>query len=84
MVISIIVADRYKGRRVKTSLEVAGSERRLATDTEVALFRITQEALHNVEKHSKATEAAIRLKFTQKKVRLTVFDNGRGFESPHN
>ncbi|GAH81597.1 unnamed protein product, partial [marine sediment metagenome] len=46
------------------------------------LFRIAQEALRNVKKHSRATEVAIRLKFTQSRVKLTVSDNGRGFEPP--
>jgi len=77
-----LTEELNKENRVKVSLEVAGSERRLIPETEVALFRIAQEALHNVQKHSRATQAAIRLKFARNRVRLTVSDNGRGFELP--
>ncbi|GAI76098.1 unnamed protein product, partial [marine sediment metagenome] len=50
--------------------------------TELALFRIAQEALRNVKKHSTATKTALRLKFTRSRVKLTVSDNGGGFELP--
>ena len=63
-------------------LELIGFERRLSPEVEVLLFRIAQEALCNVRKHSQATEAAVRIEFTKKKVKLSVFDNGRGFELP--
>ncbi|GAH99220.1 unnamed protein product, partial [marine sediment metagenome] len=46
------------------------------------LFRIAQEALRNVKKHSGATKAVIRLKFTRSRVKLVVSDNGIGFELP--
>jgi len=80
--LEILTEELSKGNRVKTSLEVAGSERRLMPETELALFRIAQEALRNVKKHSRAKKTAIRLKFTRSKVNLTVSDNGRGFELP--
>ena len=80
--LEILTEELNKENRVKTSLEVAGSEQRLIPETELALFRIAQEALRNVKKHSSATKAAIRLKFTRSKVKLTVSDDGRGFELP--
>jgi len=46
------------------------------------LFRIAQEALSNVRKHSQATEAEIRVEFAPEEVRLAVTDNGQGFEIP--
>ena len=80
--LELLIEELNKENRVKASLEVAGSEQRLIPETELALFRIAQEALHNIKKHSGATKAAIRLKFTREKVQLTVSDNGRGFEPP--
>ena len=81
--LEILIEELHKGNNVKTnSLEVIGSERRLTTNTELVLFRIAQEALRNVKRHSGATQSAIRLKFTRGKVRLTVSDNGKGFEPP--
>ncbi|MBA7501373.1 Signal transduction histidine-protein kinase/phosphatase DegS [subsurface metagenome] len=80
--LEILTEELNKENRVKTSLKVTGSERRLIPETELTLFRIAQEALRNVKKHSRATKAAIRLKFTRSKINLTVSDNGRGFELP--
>jgi len=46
------------------------------------LFRITQEALKNVEKHSGASRVVITVAFSADKVRITIEDNGRGFKPP--
>jgi signal transduction histidine kinase len=78
-----LTEELNKGERgVKASLEIAGSERRLKLEVELGLFRIAQETLRNVKKHSGATKAVIRLKFTRSRVKLVVSDNGIGFELP--
>ena len=46
------------------------------------LFRITQEALRNVWRHSQATKAEITVEFDESKTRITVSDNGKGFRPP--
>jgi signal transduction histidine kinase len=46
------------------------------------MFRITQEAIWNIERHSKATEIAITITFTDGEVRLGIKDNGIGFKVP--
>jgi signal transduction histidine kinase len=46
----------------------------------VALFRIAQEALQNVNRHSGATEAWVMLDTAEAVVRLSVRDNGHGFD----
>jgi len=48
-------------------------------DIEVALYRSVQEALHNVAKHSRASNFAVRLEVTPGKVTLQVEDDGTGF-----
>ena len=65
-------------------LEVSGEPRRLELAVELALFRIAQEALHNIEKHAEATSASVRLAFDDGAVRLTVADDGRGWAVPSN
>jgi signal transduction histidine kinase len=67
---------------VRALLEVVGDERRLTPETELVLFRIAQEALNNVRKHSAATEVLTRVEFTDGVVRITVSDNGQGFTVP--
>jgi signal transduction histidine kinase len=53
---------------------------RLADQIETHLFRIVQEALTNVARHSGATRVAIQLERSGSRVHLTVKDNGHGFQ----
>ncbi len=76
------VLRAYGAVPLNTTLEVAGTERRLKPDKELMLFRIAQEALRNAKRHSGATSSTLKLEFTLRKARLTVFDNGKGFELP--
>jgi signal transduction histidine kinase len=54
---------------------------RMADETETHLFRIAQEALTNVARHSGATRVDIHLNRQNGKVRLEIRDNGRGVSS---
>jgi len=54
---------------------------RLPHDVEDALYRIAQEGLHNVVKHANARQVTIRLESRPPNVRLTVEDDGAGFDS---
>ena len=49
---------------------------------QLMLFRIAQEVLGNLRRHSRASKARIRLEFTASVVRLTIADNGVGFTVP--
>jgi len=70
----------YSG--IATKVNVVGTERRLPEEVELVLFRITQEALRNVWRHSQATRAEITVDFDKRKTRITVSDNGKGFNLP--
>jgi signal transduction histidine kinase len=63
---------------------VEGPYRRLPIETELAVFRIGQEALHNVERHGAASSVAVDLTFEHGRVRLKVTDDGCGFQPPQN
>jgi signal transduction histidine kinase len=67
---------------IETDLIVDGPEQRLAPDIELMLFRIVQEALRNIEKHSSASKAEVSVRFGDGKITITVNDNGIGFELP--
>ena len=60
--------------------EVIGEERRFTGEIELSLFRIVQEALSNVSKHAQATEVKVTAVFYDHRIKLTVSDNGEGFE----
>ncbi len=68
--------------QIATKISVHGAERRLPEEVELLLFRITQEALRNVWRHSEATEAEVTVEFDDQKTRITVSDNGKGFDLP--
>ena len=67
----------YSGIRI--GISVLGERRRLPEEIELVLFRITQEALRNVWKHSSASAAEIKVDFDKEKVRIAVSDNGKSF-----
>jgi PAS domain S-box-containing protein len=58
----------------------AGSVERLPIGIEEALYRIAQEALHNVVKHAAATEARIVVLVRDDRCVLVASDDGRGFD----
>ncbi|MBO0806624.1 MAG: sensor histidine kinase [Nocardiopsaceae bacterium] len=61
--------------------EVSGVKRSLPTATEVVLLRVAQEALANVRKHAAARQVDVGLCYADGAVRLTVADDGRGFDA---
>ncbi len=67
---------------VKTKVNVIGKEHRLPEEVAITLFRIIQEAMRNVWRHSGATRAEINIEWFDKRTRVTVSDNGKGFKLP--
>lgn len=65
---------------IATNLEVVGNERRFSPNIELTIFRIVQEALRNVEKHSSASKVEISIRFDEERTIATVSDNGMGFD----
>ncbi len=65
--------------RIPADIQVQ-NEQRLPLDVEQTLFRVAQEALSNVARHSRASAATVRLVFDPGQVTLSVLDNGVGFD----
>lgn len=55
-------------------------DRRLSTDFEVILYRLVQELLNNIVKHSGARRAIVQLSMHEQTVNLVVEDDGKGFD----
>lgn len=70
-------ADRF-GLRVEFACD--DDVPRLATRAEAELLRIAQEALSNVRRHADATVVWVRVGVADDRVRVSVRDNGRGFD----
>ena len=74
------LAERFRER---TNIEVdyrSEFDGRLSDETETHLFRIMQEALTNVARHSGATRVTIHLRAEDDTIHLTLADNGGGFK----
>jgi len=74
------LSEAITGRaRIPVQLEV-GDCRLLPVDAKIGLYRVAQEALNNVAKHSAATSAVVRLTCPDDGVELVIADDGRGFD----
>ncbi|PZV79739.1 signal transduction histidine kinase [Algoriphagus aquaeductus] len=69
------------GKLLQVSLQAYGMDTRLSSSTEVMLFRIIQELLNNIIKHSGATQAIIQFNRDGNRLSVTVEDNGKGFNT---
>lgn len=67
--------------RIKVSLDIPKEMGRLPRELELGLFRILQECLTNVHRHSNSSTASISLTFGNRQVRLKVEDQGKGMEA---
>lgn len=65
---------------IAARFETAGALPVLRTSTEVVLLRAAQEALANVRKHTRASSVVVELSAVDDRVRLTVCDDGCGFD----
>lgn len=65
---------------IQLNLSILG-ERSLPLDMEQALYRIVQEGLSNIARHSQATQANISIVYREDEVEIQIGDNGRGFDS---
>ena len=66
---------------IKTELETVVFRNRLDPESKIALYRIAQEALTNIERHAGATEVSVKLFGHKKGATLHISDNGRGIDS---
>jgi len=65
---------------INTHLVVNETKRELPLGMKKNLYRIVQEALTNVRRHAKASEAEVRLQWGDEQLELSVADDGRGFD----
>ncbi len=73
------LAEALTGRSRISIQTYSEGDRKLPPDIQVALYRLTQEALNNVVKHANASQAVVTLHLGDQ-VRLSIADNGIGFD----
>jgi PAS domain S-box-containing protein len=77
-----LASDIGKRSGINVEVRIHGVSRRFSPEVELVLFRVAQEALRNVWRHAQATRADIIVEFGDRKIRITIKDNGRGFDLP--
>jgi len=80
--LELLIDELNRSRKINAKLDIIGLEQRLPPETELVLFRVAQEALSNVRKHSRAKNVIMMLEFAIDNVILTVKDDGMGFKPP--
>ncbi|MEH2420747.1 MAG: sensor histidine kinase [Nostoc sp.] len=83
--ITAVVDDFRQGSGIETQVRIIGQTAAMVNPPMSAaivnaLYRIVQEALTNISKYAQATAVTIEIETTSKIVRLSVVDNGRGFD----
>jgi signal transduction histidine kinase len=79
--VETLVHDVQTARLFTINLSMDGSYLSIGSNNEVILFRIIQESLSNIIKHSNANNVHINLKFTAESVLVEVTDDGIGFNT---
>lgn len=69
---------------INVSLKAYGSFNDLESAIQIAIFRITQESLSNIRKHSQANNASIIIEKSLSKINLSIIDDGTGFNPENN
>lgn len=79
--ISEMINNLNISQKIDIRLRTSGMPKSvIAGNTQLMIFRIVQEQMSNIIKHSKATEAEIKLAVTRNELVVTISDNGVGFD----
>lgn len=71
-----------KDTGIAYSFQIEGRPLSLPPISEIAVYRVTQEALANIRKHAQATKVDVVLRFEQDELCVAIRDNGKGFDLP--
>ena len=75
-----LLSDLSDRTGIRTALEEQGDRLRLDPEQELVIFRVAQEALHNIEHHAHASQVMVRLAYDPGPLCLEVVDDGCGFD----
>jgi len=79
-VLEWLTGELKKMYDMEVEIVTTGQQKRLQPDTELALFRIIQEALINAAKHAKISTATVLLEYHEHSVKISVPAHGVGFD----
>jgi signal transduction histidine kinase len=70
-----------KSEKYLINFSSSGKSVFLDSNRELVLFRVAQEALHNILKHADASKINVHLHFDLERLQLIIIDNGKGFNT---
>ena len=73
------VHDFEEKTQIRTVFDIKGKEHRLSSAMEAGVFRLVQEALSNVAKHSGAHQVLVEITYQAQLIKIIVKDDGSGF-----
>ncbi len=77
-----LIANLEKQSEIKTEISISGNQYRLPPEEELVVFRIAQEILSNVRRHSRASTVDMTIDFSDDALTLIINDDGQGFSMP--
>jgi two-component system sensor histidine kinase DegS len=77
-----LVTNMNEETGINTRIIIKGNRRKLLPQAEVSIFRVVQEALNNIKRHSNAKKAVVTLEFDEDSLKMVIKDDGDGFRTP--
>lgn len=75
-----LIDNNLEPAGITVDFQTEGEVRRLGSQIETTLFRVIQEAFHNITRHAAATCVEIELHFEKNAIRVHIEDDGKGFD----
>lgn len=82
--LDMLVQEIQQTTPIRIAFTSTGKERRLDPQIEMSIYRLVQESLNNVIRHSEAKKARVELEFAESGLHLQIHDDGKGFTVPLN
>ena len=77
-----LINDLKQGNEINTGFTISGEKYRLVPEKELTIFRICQEVISNIRRHSKATSMEVSMDYGSDALTVILSDNGQGFKMP--
>ena len=77
-----LIEQANKDCNIHSQIIVNGIKPNLSPQVEVTIFRVVQEALNNIKRHTKTKEAIVNVRFDPEFTRIIIQDDGEGFVVP--
>lgn len=79
--VQVLVDNVSKAKKIYGNIDYLGEIKKFDPDTDIYIFRIIQESLNNIIKHSEAKEFSIQFIYSENYLIIIVSDNGNGFDT---